>query len=81
MASIRLLIDNHGAKHARLVVCTLAEGKGNWAVIDETSLSAISDLLLACPDIVEGSTSDLLELFDTVPLGPLQSGVSVHAAH
>jgi hypothetical protein len=48
----------------------LAEGKGNDALIDETSLSAISDLLLACPDIVDGSTTDLLALFDTVPLGP-----------
>jgi hypothetical protein len=42
------------------VLCILAEGKGYDALIDETRLSAISDLLLACPDIVEGSTSDLL---------------------
>ncbi|HEV2901537.1 MAG TPA: hypothetical protein VGX71_27595 [Pseudaminobacter sp.] len=69
-ATIRRLIDKHGAEHARLVLCILAEGKGNDALIDETSLSAISDLLLACPDVVEGSTSDLLDLFDTVPLGP-----------
>jgi hypothetical protein len=52
------------------VLCILAEGKGNDAQIDETSLSAISDLLLACPDVVEGSASDLLELFDGLPLGP-----------
>jgi hypothetical protein len=68
-ATIRRLIDKHGAEHARLVLCILAEGKGNDALIDETSLSAISDLLLACPDVVEGSTSDLLELFDGLPLG------------
>jgi hypothetical protein len=69
-ATIRRIVDKHGAEHARLVLCILAEGRGNDALIDETSLTAISDLLLACPDIVEGSTSDLLELFDTVPLGP-----------
>jgi hypothetical protein len=69
-ATIRRIIDKHGEAHARLVLCILAEGKGNHALIDETSLSAISDLLLACPDIVEGSTSDLLELFDGLPLGP-----------
>jgi hypothetical protein len=68
--SIRRLIDKHGAEQARLVLCILAEGKGNDALIDKTSLSAISDLLLACPDVVEGSTSDLLELFDGLPLGP-----------
>jgi hypothetical protein len=45
-------------------------GQGNHALIDETSLSAISDLLLACPDVVEGSTSDILALFDDIPLGP-----------
>jgi hypothetical protein len=69
-ASIRRLIDKHEAEHARLVLCILAEGKGNDALIDETGLSAISDLLLACPDVVEGSTSDLLELFDNLPLCP-----------
>ncbi|UVK46667.1 DUF3102 domain-containing protein [Mesorhizobium sp. AR07] len=68
--TIRRLIDKHGAEHARLVMCILAEGKGNHALIDETSLRAISDLLLACPDIVEASMSELLELFDRIPLGP-----------
>ncbi|UVK47556.1 hypothetical protein BPNPMPFG_003343 [Mesorhizobium sp. AR07] len=28
--TIRRLIDKHGAEHARLVMCILAEGKGNW---------------------------------------------------
>ena len=70
VASIARLIDKYGAGHARLVLCILAEGKGTRALIDETSLSAVSNLLLACPDVVEGSTADLLELFDSVPLGP-----------
>jgi hypothetical protein len=47
-ATIRRIIDKHGAEHARLVLCILAEGKGNHALIDETSLSAVSDLILAC---------------------------------
>jgi hypothetical protein len=68
--TIRRIIDKHGEAHARLVLCVLAEGKGNDALIDETSLWAISDLLLACHEIVEGSTSAFLDLFDSIPLGP-----------
>ena len=63
-------MDKHGEEHARLVMCVLAEGRGNHALIDEVSLWAISDLVLACGDIVEENTSDFLELFDQVPLGP-----------
>ncbi|WP_376705988.1 DUF3102 domain-containing protein [Mesorhizobium sp. ISC25] len=70
VASIRRLIDKHGAEHARLVMCILAEGKGNHALIDGTSLWAISDLLVACPDLVETSMSEMLDMFDRVPLGP-----------
>ncbi len=51
-ATIRRIIDRHGEPHARLVLCILAEGRGNHALIDETSLWAVSDLVLACHDLV-----------------------------
>lgn len=70
VASIRRLIDNYGEGHARLVLCILAEGKGNHALVDEMSLNAVSALLRACPDIVEGNTAALLDMFDRLPLGP-----------
>ncbi|UVK47548.1 hypothetical protein BPNPMPFG_003335 [Mesorhizobium sp. AR07] len=86
VGTIRWIIDRHGVEHARLVLCILAEGRGNNALIDETSLWAISDLLRACPDLVEGKTSALLEMFDALPLGPIMAMVNelrgvVHQRH
>jgi hypothetical protein len=52
------------------VLCILAEGKGKRRADRQNLSVGISDLLLACPDVVEGSTSDLLELSDGIPLGP-----------
>ncbi|MER8911090.1 hypothetical protein NKH99_26095 [Mesorhizobium sp. M0854] len=69
VCSIRRLIDNHGAEHARLVLCVLAEGRGNHALIEESSLMAVSDLLLACPDLVEQGMAAVPEVFDAIPLG------------
>ncbi|MER9298765.1 DUF3102 domain-containing protein [Mesorhizobium sp. M0621] len=54
-------------------MCILAEGQGNSPLIDETSLTAISDLLRACPDLVEQHTTALLEMFDLIPLGPMMA--------
>jgi hypothetical protein len=73
VATIRRIIDRHGVEHARLVMCILAEGRGNNALIDETSLVAISDLLRACPDLVEQHTTALLDMFDLIPLGPMMA--------
>ncbi|MER8373926.1 hypothetical protein [Mesorhizobium sp. M1406] len=70
VATIRRIIDRHGVEHARLI---LAEGRGNNALIDETSLGAISDLLRACPDLVEQHTAALLDMFDLIPLGPMMA--------
>ncbi|MES0000001.1 hypothetical protein NKJ90_14410 [Mesorhizobium sp. M0051] len=73
VATIRRIIDRHGVEHAHLVMCILAEGQGNNALIDETSLTAISDLLRSCPDLVEQHTTALLEMFDLIPLGPMMA--------
>ncbi len=86
VASIERLIRNHGEGHAWLVLCILAEGKGNNALIDETSLSAISSIVTACQDMIEADTSAFLELFDHVPIGPLMAMANelrgvVHQGH
>lgn len=85
--TIQRIINKRGAAHARLVLCVLAEGKGNDALIDEMSLWAVSDLVTACADIVEDDASALLELFDQIPIGPymamaneLRGFVKQHAA-
>ncbi|MER9972039.1 hypothetical protein [Mesorhizobium sp. M0060] len=84
VGSIRRLIDNHGAEHARLVLCVLAEGRGKHALIEESSLTAVSDLLLACPDLVEQGMTAVLEVLDAIPLGASMAIVlrgRVHQGH
>lgn len=67
--TIQRIINRHGIDHARLVMMIFAECRGNQALADETSIWAVSDLLRAVPDLVEERTSDLLALFDELPLG------------
>lgn len=71
VATIERIIRRHGEAHVRLVLSVLAETKGNGSLIDETTLWAVSDLLIACADIIEADASAVLELFDELPLGPL----------
>lgn len=73
VGTVGRLLDTHGVEHMRLVLCVLAEGKGNQALIDEHSLRAISDILLACSDMVERDAGAVLEMFDKVPLGPFMA--------
>jgi hypothetical protein len=86
VASIGRLIRNHGDAHARLVLTVLTECKGNNALIDEMTLSAVSNLVLACNDMIEEDASAFLELFDRIPFGPLMMLASelrgiVHQGH
>ena len=70
VATIRRIIDRYGEAHARLVLSILAECKGNDALIDEVTLWSFSDLVRACPDLVEADASGFLELMDRIPIGP-----------
>lgn len=71
LATVGRIIGRHGEGHARLVLCILGECRGNNALIDETSLTAVSSLVLACGEMVERDASGFLELFDTAPIGPM----------
>lgn len=86
VASIGRLIRNHGEAHARLVLTVLTECKGNHALIDEMALNAVSNLVLACSDMIEEDASAFLDLFDQIPFGPLMMLASelrgiVHQGH
>lgn len=69
VATIRRMIDNRGEGHARLVLTLFSECQGNKGLADEVGINAVSDVLLACPALVEYATSELLEAFDKIPLG------------
>lgn len=73
VGTVARLMAKHGPEHMRLVLCVLAEGKGNNALIDEYSLTAVSDILMACSDLVEQDAGAVLEMFDKVPMGPFMA--------
>lgn len=76
VATIARIIDKRGEEHTRLVLSALGETRGNNALIDEVTLWAVSDLFLACADIVEDDISTVLDLFDQLPFGPLIATVN-----
>lgn len=71
VATLERILRNHGEGHIRLVLTTLSETKGNHGLIDETSLWAVSDLVLACPEWVEHRTSEWLDAWDRLPMGQM----------
>lgn len=71
--TIERIIGKRGEPHARLVLSALVETKGNGGLLDKTALWAVSDLFTACADILDADASAVLELFDTLPLGPFMA--------
>ena len=71
--TIARILRRHGEDHIRLVLTTLRETANNHALLDEVGLWAASDMIRACPTIVEGRAGEWLELFDSMPVGPLQA--------
>ena len=65
------ILAKYGEGHFRLVMTTLGETRGNNALIDQVTLWAVSDLIRACPDWVEERTSEWLQWWDEIPLGPI----------
>ena len=70
------ILTKHGVGHFRLVMTTLGETRGNHALIDQTSLWAVSDLIRACPQWVEERTSERLQWWDEIPLGPIMAVIN-----
>lgn len=56
----------------RLVLTTLRETANNHALLDEVALWSASDMVLACPEIINRQAGDWLAWWDTMPVGELQ---------
>lgn len=67
------IIRRHGEAHMRMVLTTLRETSNNHALLDEVGLWSASDMVHACPEIVEEQASDWLAFWDEMPVGPLQA--------
>ncbi|APO74573.1 hypothetical protein AM571_CH01752 [Rhizobium etli 8C-3] len=76
VATMCQILAKYGESHFRLVMTTLSETRDNNALIDQTSLWAVSDLIRACPEWVEQRTSEWLEWWDRIPLGPIMATIN-----
>lgn len=73
--TIRKILARHGEGHLRLVLTTLAETANNNALLDEVGLWMASDMVLACPKLIEQRTSEWLDLWDAMPLAAMREVV------
>ncbi|THK35636.1 DUF3102 domain-containing protein [Ensifer sp. MPMI2T] len=71
IVTMRRILVKRGEGHFRLVMSTLAETKGNHWLIEECSLWAVSDLILACSEWIDENASTWLELWDRIELGSI----------
>ncbi|MBB3913882.1 DUF3102 domain-containing protein [Rhizobium fabae] len=76
VATMCQILAKYGEGHYRLVMTTLSETRDNNALIEQASLWAVSDLIRACPDWVEKRTSEWLEWWDRIPLGPIMATIN-----
>lgn len=72
IATMDRILRRYGEDHFRLVMSTIAETENNQRQMDEYLFWAISDLILACPEIIERQASAWLACFDAAPIGELQ---------
>lgn len=77
VATLQRIVRRHGAEHARLVVMVIMESENNRAALDEASLGAVSDVLVAFkrsyPARYEARTSDLFAFFDQTPIANIRA--------
>jgi len=76
VGTLQRIARRHGEGHLRLVLSTLCETDNNKACLDEYALYSVSDLIRACPQIVEHRMTEWLQCFDDAPVGELQFLVS-----
>lgn len=77
VATLQRIVRRHGADHARMVVMMIMESVNNRAALDEASLGAVSDIILAFkrayPARYEANISDLFAFFDSTPVANIRA--------
>lgn len=76
-ATLQRIVRRHGPEHARMVIMLIVESVNNRAALDEASMGAVSDVLIAFkrayPARYEASTTDLFEFFDATPIANIRA--------
>ncbi|MEF2073506.1 hypothetical protein [Consotaella aegiceratis] len=71
--TVARIARKHGEEHVRLVLSTLAETANNGLCLDEVGFWTASDMIRACRPIIDRDATAWLELWDAMPIGPLQA--------
>jgi hypothetical protein len=66
-ARLARLLDRHGAPHVTLLIRTITESRGNANALVEPMISAVSSVMIFCPDWPSRGLA-WIEAFDQVPL-------------
>ena len=72
VTTMERILNSKGEDHFRMVLVTLAETENNAAYLDKYLWWACSDLVETFHHLVEGHTSEWLEMFDKAPVAQLQ---------
>ena len=76
-ATLQRIIRRHGQEHGRMVIMLITESVNNRAALDEASLGAVSDVILAFkrsyPARYEANISDLFDFFDATPIANIRA--------
>lgn len=77
VATLQRIVRRHGVDHARLVIMLIMESVNNRGALDEASLGAVSDVVVAFkrsyPARYEAKISDLFAFFDATPIAAIRA--------
>ncbi len=75
-ATLQRIVRKRGVEHGRMVIMILMESENNKAALCETSIGAVSDIVLAFKRhysaLYEARISDLFAFFDQTPIATIR---------
>ncbi|MFN3833411.1 MAG: hypothetical protein ACK4SQ_14390 [Allorhizobium sp.] len=76
VGTVQRIVRRHGVEHARLVVMMIVESRNNRVALDEASLGAVSDVLIAMkrsyPSVYSNEITKIFEFFDQTPIAAIR---------
>lgn len=77
VATIQRIIRREGVDHARMALMLICESENNRVALDEVSIGAVSDVLLALkknyPKLCRDDVSTLFAFFDQTPIAVIRA--------
>lgn len=75
--TLQRIVRKHGADHAREVIMMISQSENNASALDEVSIGAVSDVLLAIKrsyaDLYENDIDKIFMFFDATPIATIRA--------